>query len=246
MDDYYQFLQKFRTKRYRKGELILVQGEVPECAFVVKSGIVKTYNLTLAGEEKPIGFDKKSEIFPLAWVFSKVNHVQFYHEAFTETEVYCIPTLELKEFISKTPAVQLVLLDSMVSRHVNTQLRINALEQSKAPQKVLNTIHFLCLRFGEEVKRNTVRIELPLTQQDIANFIGLTRETTGIELKKLQRKGVLSNKKQYFIVRIDKLDEMLDEDYGLGIVNATKMALVKDVRRPRRKSSKPGKAKLRA
>jgi CRP-like cAMP-binding protein len=58
MDDYDQFLHAFRTRRYRKGELILVQGEVPECAFVIKSGIVKTYNLTLAGEEKPIGFDK--------------------------------------------------------------------------------------------------------------------------------------------------------------------------------------------
>lgn len=218
MDDYYHFLQKFRTKHYRKGELILVQGEVPSCAYAVKSGIVKTYNLTLAGEEKPIGFDKESEIFPLAWTFGKSNHVQFYYEAFTETILYCIPVEDLRSFIASSPRTQLALLDNLVSRQVNTQLRINALEQSKAPQKVLNTIHFLCLRFGKEIKKSTVKVELPLTQQDLANFIGLTRETTGIELKKLHQKGVLSYKKQNYIVRIDKLDTLLEEDYGLGIV----------------------------
>jgi CRP/FNR family transcriptional regulator, anaerobic regulatory protein len=218
MDDYYRFLKKFRTKRYRKGELILVQGEVPECAYVVRSGIVKTYNLTLTGEEKPIGFDIESEIFPLAWTFRKVNHVQFYYEAFTETVVYCIPTDELREYIANHMEAQAGLLDNLISRQVNTQLRINALEQSKAPQKVLNTIHFLCLRFGAEEKKNTVRIQLPLTQQDLANFIGLTRETTGIELKKLHQKGVLNYKKQNYVVRTDKLDDLLDEDYGLGIV----------------------------
>lgn len=218
MDDFNLFLKKYRTRRFRKGELILVQGEVPECAYVVKSGIVKTYNLTLAGEEKPIGFDIESEIFPLAWTFGKANHVQFYYEAFTETVLYCIPTEELRDFIASNNKVQALMLDRLVTRHVNTQLRINALEQSKAPQKVLNTIHFLCLRFGLEEKKNTVRIQLPLTQQDLANFIGLTRETTGIELKKLHKKGVLNYKKQNYVVRTDKLDDLLDEDYGLGIV----------------------------
>ena len=218
MDDFNRFLRNFRTKRFKKGELILVQGEVPECAYVVKSGIVKAYNLTLTGEEKPIGFDIVTEIFPIAWAFDKVNHGQFYYEAFTETLVYCVPSLEMKAFFAKNMTAQAELLDRMVTRHMHMQLRVNALEQSKAPQKVLNTIHFLCLRFGVEEKKNTVRIQLPLTQQDLANFIGLTRETTGIELKKLHKKGVLSYKRQNYVVRTDKLDDLLDEDYGLGIV----------------------------
>jgi len=230
MDEYSKFLKNFRTKRFRKGEIILVQGEVPECAYVVKSGIVKTYNLTLTGEEKPIGFDLETEIFPLAWAFGKVDHVQFYYEAFIETTVYCIPTVEIREFFAAHSHAQASLLDRLVTMHMSTQLRINALEQSKASQKVLNTIHFLCLRFGVEQKKNVVQIRLPLTQQDLANFIGLTRETTGIELKKLHQKGVLDYKKQKYVVRTDKLDDLLDEDYGLGIV--FEKAAVQMVRQP--------------
>lgn len=41
MDDYHQFIKSFRTKSFSKGEIILVQGEVPECAYVVKDGIVR-------------------------------------------------------------------------------------------------------------------------------------------------------------------------------------------------------------
>lgn len=227
MDDFHHFIKKFRTKRFKKGELILVQGEAPECAFVVKSGIVKAYNLTLSGEEKPIGFDVEADIFPIAWAFGKINHVQFYYEAFAETVVYCIPAAEISKFFATHGKAQAAMLDYLISRQMHMQLRINALEQSKAPQKVLNTIHFLCLSFGVELKNKTVKIQLPLTQQDLANFIGLTRETTGIELKKLHKKGVLTYRRQNYVVRTDKLDDLLDEDYGLGIVfekAAAKMA----------------------
>ncbi len=218
MDEYYDFLRGFRTRRFAKGELILVQGEVPECAYVVKDGIIKTYNLTLGGEEKPIGFGVEPEIFPIAWAYRQTNHVQYYYEAFVDTELFCVPADELRSFFAAHPAAQAVLVDRLVAWQMHMQMRVNALEQSKASQKILNTIHFLCLRYGQEEAVNVVRVQLPLTQQDLANFIGLTRETTGIELKKLQERGVLSYKKQNYVVRTDVLGELLDEDYGFGIV----------------------------
>jgi len=107
-------------------------------------------------------------------------------------------------------------MDNLVTRYMGLQMRINALEQSKAPSKVVNTLHFLCLRFGDEVKKDTVRIQLPLTQQDLANLIGLTRETTGIELKKLHKAGVLTYKKQNYLIRTDRLNDYLDEEYDLS------------------------------
>lgn len=218
MDDYYHFIKSFRIKSFNKGEIILIQGEVPECAYVVKEGIVKTYNLTIAGEEKPIGFGVEPEIFPIAWVYRHANHVQYYYEAFIDTELYCVPADILRDFFASHAESQSMLVDRLIAWHMHMQMRINALEQSKASQKILNTIHFLCLRYGKEERSNVIRIQVPLTQQDLANFIGLTRETTGIELKKLHRRGVLDYKKQNYLVRTDLLNELLDEDYGFGIV----------------------------
>ncbi len=213
MDEFHNFLKQYHVRRFSKGEIIMVQGEVPNCAYVIKKGVVKTYNLTSQGEEKPIAFDVTSEIFPIGWVFSKISRAQYYYEAFTDCELYCVPAQDLIVYMMRDAETLFGYFNYFVSRHLNFQMRINALEQSKAASKVLNTIHYLCVRYGVEVKKDTVRIQLPLTQQDLANFMGLTRETTGIELKKLQRKGILTYRKQNYLVRVDKLNELLDEDY---------------------------------
>ncbi|GAC1391815.1 MAG: Crp/Fnr family transcriptional regulator [Candidatus Saccharimonadales bacterium] len=219
MDSFKKFVSNYHIKRFAKGELILVQGEVPEVAYVVKSGVVKTYNITSQGEEKPLTFDIQNEMLPLAWIFSKAQYANYYYEAFTDCELYCIPRDDIPAFIKGTPTAFSESFDYFVDRYLNFQMQVNALEQSKAASKVLNTIHFLCLRFGKDIEKNVVLIQLPLTQQDLANFMGLTRETTGIELKKLQRLDILSYKRQNYIVKTDKLDELLDEDYDHGLLN---------------------------
>lgn len=225
IDPFQVFLQKYHTRKFDKGELILVQGEAPPCAYIIKKGVVKTYNLTAHGEEKPISFDIQGEVFPLAWVLGQIRGAVYYYEAFTKCELYCVPREDYKQYIQQSTARLMQVFEKFADYHLNSQLRVNALEQSKAVSKVLYTIHFLCLRFGVDVKKNTVRIQIPLTQQDLANFMGLTRETTGIELKKLQRSGVLTYKKQNYIVRTDKLNELLDEEYDQNRIPKTQVRI---------------------
>lgn len=217
MDQFQKFLKQYHTRRFQKGEIVLVQGEVPTCAYVIKTGIVKTYNLTAEGDEKPISFDGKDEVMPIGWVFHKLRYAQYYYEAFTDCELYCIPRDEYTTFLKRDPGVAFEMYSDLVSAHINYQMRVNALEQSKASDKVLNTLHFLCLRFGKDVQQDTVRIELPLTQQELANFMGLTRETTGIELKRLQKKGIITYRRQNYVVKTSELNDLLDEDYDMGI-----------------------------
>lgn len=216
MGNYQDFINQFHVKRFKKGEIVLVQGEVPPSAYILKKGIIKTYNLTAQGEEKPISFDLVGEIFPVAWAFQKIRYAQYYYEAFTDCEVYSVPRDEYHAFLKSNPDVAYEIFSSFVDRYINYQMRVNALEQSKAASKIINTLHFLCLHFGHELKKDVVQIQLPLTQQDLANFMGLTRETTGIELKKLQRKGILNYRRQNYTVKTDLLNELLDEDYDQG------------------------------
>lgn len=209
-----EFLEQYHVKAFAKGELILVQGEVPPCAYVIKKGVIKTYNLTARGEEKPITYDVVMESFPVGWIFSKTKESQFFYDAYTDVELYCVPRNDFCNFLKENSEVLYNSHKFLINRLLNMQTRVNALEQSKASSKVVNTLHYLCLRYGKDVKQNLVRINLPLTQQELANFMGLTRETTGIELKKLQRSGVLSYKRQNYIVKTDKLNDLLDEDYA--------------------------------
>lgn len=212
------FVRDFPVKKFARGEIILCEGEVPTSAYVIKSGIIKSYGLTSEGLEKPLTLDNELDIFPIGWVFGKIKHSQYFHEAYTNSEVYVVTRDALVKFIRSKPDVLYDMAQSFIDEYLNFQMRINALEQSKASEKVLHTVHYLCLRYGKDIKADTVRIQLPLTQQEMANIMGLTRETTGIELKKLEKAGVIEYRRQNYIVKTNKLNELLDEDYTLGII----------------------------
>ena len=76
---------------------------------------------------------------------------------------------------------------------------------------LLFTLRYLCTRFGQPIVDGSVYMDLPLTQQDIANFIGLTRETTAIELKRLEKNTVISYDRRHFVVRMQKLNDLIAE-----------------------------------
>lgn len=218
MDSLQSFFEQYHTKSYQKGAIILHQDAAPTTAYAIKKGVVKTYNLTSHGEEKPISFSTKNEVFPLGWIFGKLRRSQYYYEAFSDCVLYCVPPEDYLAFIKTNPVVMLRELERSVDDLLNYQMRVNALGQSSAAKKLLHAIHFLALCFGHDLRPDVVEIPLPLTQQDLANFIGLTRETTNAELKKLTAAKVIVNRNQTYVVRTDKLNELLDDEYGHQLV----------------------------
>ncbi len=211
MSQFADFLQAYPVKKYTKGSVILHQGDIPSAVHVIKSGFVKVYNITAKGEERPLLFDITYEAFPIGWIFDKINRAYFYYEAFSDVELYLVPKEEYVDYLKTQPEAMWRALDYYVERHIGYQLRMHALEQSKAREKILYTFEFLVRRFGQKGPSNKVAIDLPITQQDFANFVGLTRETTSLELNKLQREGVITYHKQSYQVDVGQLQRLLDK-----------------------------------
>lgn len=76
-----------------------------------------------------------------------------------------------------------------------------------AYNKVAAIILICVERFGLIGKKSIV-IQVPLTHQDIANLLGLARETVSIEMEKLQEKGLIKHLGKYLVVKnIQRLKE---------------------------------------
>lgn len=214
MKTYLEFLEKYPIKTFAKGDSILEQGDVPACAYVVKKGFVKTFDISPLGESLPLSFDHQYEILPMAWVFSHTSSAPYFYEAFTDCEVWCVPREDFITFLKGNASSQFVIFDFFVKRYLLTmQMKMLSLEQAKATDKILYLLKFLTMRFGGDKTDGMIEIDLPLTQQDIASSAGLTRETASIELKRLEKLGVISYEKQEYTVDLAKLDEALE--FGL-------------------------------
>jgi len=211
-------LSQYKVESFKKGNVILGQDIEPKCAYVVKKGAIKTYNITSKGEEKPIGFNVAGDIIPLGWVFGKISKSLYFYEALNNCQLYKVPKAELTAFIQSDIAIMSQVLDRVVWRGLVHTTHINALEQSKASDKLLHTIHFLALYFGHDLKTDVVEIRIPITQQDVANFTGLSRETISAELKALVNQKVILVRRRNYIVRTDKLNELLDDEYERRLI----------------------------
>lgn len=209
------FLDRHSTRTFKKGEIIVFQGEAPRSAYVVKSGTVKAYNLSADGDEKPVAFYAEDNVFPAPWVYGKIPNSIYYYEAFTPSvDVYVVDRSEFVDFIKKRPELLYQELEHAVVNHLGGSMRLNALQHSRASDKLIYTLHYLAVGHGEPTKDGRVRIKLDLKHQDFANLTGLTRETAATELNKLKKKAIIDyGKGQAYELDMKLLKQALNDQF---------------------------------
>lgn len=195
---------------FEKGQTVLLKGDVPKGTYIIESGIIKTYTITSGGEERIISIDSKGEDIPIGFTIGLINACQYFYEAYTRCTIRVVPCNDYLKHLASNP-------DSLFKRHIRitkillTNLKhIEALEQSKAPEKVALTLLYLAETLGSTFPNKAVR-KLSVTQQEIANSLGLTRETAGQVLKKLEIKRLLAKSRNTYVLYIEKLKNHVDK-----------------------------------
>jgi len=207
------FLSTQLTKKFQQGNILVYQGEIPRSTYMIKTGIVKLYNITSQGDERIVSFKSVGEIFPTSWTFSRAMSAFYYYEAQTDGEMYVIAREAFNDYINSHPDAIKAVASHYLSRYAGSLMRITALEQPKASDKILYTLYYLIQVYGIRVNNTLVKVSIKLTQQMLADLIGLTRETTAAELIKLRKQGILRYKGREYLINRDKLIHALgDED----------------------------------
>ncbi len=193
------FFAQFSPISYGKKGIILQEGDHTPHIFYVKSGFVRAYRISEQGEELTIAILKPRDLFPIAWGDNGVSFECFL-EAVTPVSLWRIPRGRFMEFLNTHPAVFNSLVSSMSLRLGGLLTRIEYLVTGHANTKVAAAVLACARRFGSE-RGDRIVVDLPLTHKDIATLVGITRETACLEMKKLERKGLITHEKRVLIVR---------------------------------------------
>ena len=187
------FFLKYPLKQYSKGETILNAEEEPAGVYYLLSGFVRFYSLSPDGKELTLNIFKPGSFFPMTWALAGKQNVYFF-EAMTGAGVHIAPKKKFQEFIGNEPDL-LFGFNQRLLRGVNGLLtRMEYLLFGNASQKVISTLVLMAKRFGTHESGSQVQIQIPLTHQAIADLAGLTRESTSLEMKKLEREGLIISK----------------------------------------------------
>ncbi len=206
-------LKPHANKRlFKKHSILLYQGEAPRMAYILVSGIVKVYSINTAGEEQIATFQVEGDLFPSPWIFGKSASTLYYYEALTDCEVLVMPRDAVRKAISSRPDLLEGMLDYFVVNYTGLLMRVTALEQSRAREKIMFTLYYLLFRYGQEIRPGIYKINVALTHGVIASLVGLTRETTTTELSKLKAQKVVNYSAHTYTVNKPKLERLLGED----------------------------------
>lgn len=213
MSDIENIIKQYGSTRVvRKGSILLYQSEVPRRALIVKKGLVRAYAITNSGEERTIALHDNGDIIPISWVFGETSSSLFYYDALIDSEIITVPKKELVDAITKNPKAISEVLAATMNEYTSLLLRITALEQSSAAEKIALTLYYLLFRHGKETSPGVYAIHIKMTQSMIASLVGLTRESTAVNLKFLKKKGIVEYNNFNYTVYKTNLERYVGED----------------------------------
>jgi CRP-like cAMP-binding protein len=193
------FFAKTKLQYHKKKTLILHPNDTPSNVFYLKKGYVRVYRISEEGEELTLTILKPGDFFPLTYGINNVKN-PYYLEAITALELWRVPQEQFLQFVKSDPEVLYELTTRILVRFDGVLSRMGYLVFSNAYIKVATTLLICAKRFGEQVGDDIV-VKVPLTHRDIATIVGITRETTSLEMKKLEKQGFLGRQGRLYTVK---------------------------------------------
>jgi CRP-like cAMP-binding protein len=185
---------------FKKGDYVIRPGETPPGVFYIEEGLVKAYDITRYQEENLLIVRKTNEIFPLIWALTGQERRVIY-QALAPTTTWQISRSKLLEFMTTEPEIMAPMLDMTIEMYRLHSERILNLEYRTVRERIISFLLTMSNRFSTKDTEEGLMIEVPLRHQDIASSINASRETTSRELSSLERKGLLTSRQSFIILK---------------------------------------------
>jgi len=186
------------NKSYKKGEYIFYEGDPGNQFFMIIKGKVKLVKMIANGDEHILSIFTKNDIIAEVVAFDHGNYPAS-AVALEETQLAVFANNSIEELIEKNPQIGLKLLKEMSARLRRSQQVIRDLALKDSPGKMIGILKVLAKKHGKK-KGNKIEIDLPLTQQEIANMIGTSRETVSRIFRKFEEDGILKTSRNKIVI----------------------------------------------
>jgi CRP/FNR family transcriptional regulator len=185
------------------GSYLFREGDVFTAIYAVRTGCIKSFSIDASGHELVHGFHVRGELLGFDAIYPERH--QCNAQVLESTSLCVIPYQDISRLSIEFHSLQGQVLQLM-SREFSRQLM--AAEGTAATQRVAR---FLLDMRSRLQRHGAVEYEfrLPMSREDISNYLGITPETLSRLFAKLQRKGLIeADRRQIRLVDPIRLDLM--------------------------------------
>lgn len=181
-----------------KDTVIYDQDEGSGYVYVVEEGRVRLVYLAQDGSEHILMFALRGGIFGELECMEKISSL-VRAETLTDCSIYKIPEAGFMEAMSADPEITLFIARELAHKLHVISVGFISISVDETKNRVARILLSTADIFGHKENGN-IRIDLPITQQEIANLVNSTRLTVGNILRDFMALGLIKKQDTHFFL----------------------------------------------
>jgi CRP/FNR family transcriptional regulator, polysaccharide utilization system transcription regulator len=183
-----------RTRRYRKGDIIYREGDIPHYMICIISGCVKIYRDGIGGRSQIIRFIKPTENFGYCAAFAQ-DAYSTSAAAIETTEAYLVPVSVMKQIVQANNKLAIHFVHALAKDLCTDDMRIVSLTQKHIRGRLAESLLVLRNNYGFDTDGRTINCRL--SREDLANFSNMTTANAIRTLSSFASEGLINIKGRY-------------------------------------------------
>jgi CRP-like cAMP-binding protein len=187
------------TRRFRRGAVMLREGEDPTRVLVLLEGRAKAVTFTDEGREVVLGFMGPGELIgEVAAIESRPRSASVV--ALEPVSALALASRDFWSLLEAHPRIWIVVHKTVIGRLRLADVQRKEFSGSNTLERVARRLIELSDRHGRE-ESDGVTITLPLTQEELAGWTGASRESVTKALRTLRELGWIETGRRSIAVR---------------------------------------------
>ena len=211
-----------RKQPYQPGQHVFRAGDQSRALFAVRSGTLKSYCTTEDGDEQVLGFTLPGE---LAGLDGMSDDIYASNSVVLETASICeLPYDNLEELCHSLHGLNHQLM-RLTSKEITADQRMLLLLGTHTTEEKLATFLLSLSTRYKSRGLSATEFNLPMSRQDIGNYLGMAIETVSRVFAHFQEEGLLKvNRREITITDLPRLKGMVDGymEYALTSTNGVR------------------------
>ncbi|TBL71116.1 Crp/Fnr family transcriptional regulator [Paenibacillus thalictri] len=211
-EDHPQLLALFKTRNFKKNHNLIFENDHSDEVYFIRSGIVKVYRVKDAQE---LVFNFHFPGHAVGEIEAICDEKQLYRmasvEAFEPVAAWMLTKKDFLYIINKYPAVLRRAYNLLLERLRIMNRKVRSLTFDDTRTRTANLIMDLYHNCGGQYD-GVYRIDFKITQSDLADMLGLTRESISKTVNELKKDGIIEiRQKCIHILDLERLDYICNE-----------------------------------
>ncbi|WP_379152255.1 Crp/Fnr family transcriptional regulator [Paenibacillus sp. sgz5001063] len=198
-------------RKYSKGQSLILEEQPTDTLYIIQQGQVKLSKMTPQGKEQILHILTAGDFFGELSIFNSDELSNFSAYALKDTSICMLTKTDMELLIMDNPDIAFKLLKTVTKRLAHTE----NLAQSLATKDPEIRIAYMILELSDvygKMRGDKIHIDLPLSREELANYVGVTRETISRKFAIFEDLGLIEliGNKQMIIRNRPSLEKYMD------------------------------------